>query len=276
MTKDKILITGATGFIGKILIEHLYNENDDLILTSRNLKDLKILKYKFPKVSIIAGDLIDKNFVDSILKDVNVIYHLAGYKFVNLSESNIMDSVKGNILIINNLLESISLLNKTIKIKIITTNKTVNIKGVYGATKFISERLANDFAKKNKNILVDIVCLTNIFGSPGSIGEVWKKNIKKNREIKITNLDCTRFFLTQKQAILLLKSEKLNMDSIKAVKMEDLLQTLILKYNKNYNTKLINKIGLGNSEDMHEFFPLKKTPSNLNQTYSMKELYQIL
>ena len=272
----KILITGATGFIGKMLLTDLYNQNFDITITSRRIKELEVLKNRFPRVTIISGDLENKIFVSSIVNNIDIIYHLAGYKYVSLSESNIMESVMSNIYTTNNLLNSISLLNRHVNIKIISTNKTINIRGIYAATKFISERLSMDFEKKYKNIKVDIVYLANIFSSPGSIGEVWKNRIISNDEIKITDLNCTRFFLTHEQALKILQNKKLNLDSIKAVKLADLLNTLILKYNKNFNKKLINKIGLGKNEDLHEFFPLKKHPSNLTQNYTIKELYEIL
>ena len=276
MNKEKILITGATGFIGKMLLKDLYNKNFDITITSRRINELKVLKNRFPRVTIISGDLEDKIFVSSIINNIDIIYHLAGYKYVSLSESNIMESVMSNIYTTNNLLNSISLLNRPVNIKIISTNKTINIRGIYAATKFISERLSLDFEKKYKNIKVDIVYLANIFNSPGSIGEIWKNRIISNDEIKITNLNCTRFFLTHEQALNILQNKKLNLDSIKTVKLSDLLDTLILKYNKNFNKKLIKKIGLGKNEDLHEFFPLKKHPSNLTQNYTIKELYEIL
>jgi UDP-N-acetylglucosamine 4,6-dehydratase/UDP-glucose 4-epimerase len=276
MSKKKILITGATGFIGKILLKHLYNQNCDITLTSRSLKDLEELKNKFPKVLIFSGDLMDISFVDFIVKDVDEVYHLAGYKFVKQSESNIIESVNGNIIVTNTLLSSQTSSKKIIRNKIISTNKTKNIRGVYGATKFISERLAKEFERKYKNIKVEIIYLTNIFNSPGSIGDIWKKSIENNKEIIITDPECTRFFLTQEQAISLLKNEEINFEKIKAVKLLDLLEVLIMKYNRDFNKELICKIGLNESEEMHEFFPSIKLPSNLSHRYSLKELYEIL
>ena len=45
MNKEKILITGATGFIGKMLLKDLYNKNFDITITSRRINELKVLKY---------------------------------------------------------------------------------------------------------------------------------------------------------------------------------------------------------------------------------------
>jgi FlaA1/EpsC-like NDP-sugar epimerase len=187
-----------------------------------------------------------------------------------------MDSVNGNISITNNILNSVSLLKNHVDIKIISTNKTINIKGIYGATKFISERLAKNFEKKYKNIKIDIVYFTNIFNSPGSIGDIWKNSIINNKELIITDPNCTRFFLTQKQAILILEGNLIDFNEVKSLKLSDLLEAIILKYNKNFNRKLITEIGLNESEDMHEYFPSNPQPSNLNQKYSLEEIYEYI
>ena len=276
MNRRRILITGATGFIGRILLEHLYSKSCTITITSRSLKSLEELKKRFPKILIISGDLMDTIFVNSIVKNIDIIYHLAGYKFVNLSEDNVMDSVNGNISITNNILNSVSLLKNQVNIKIISTNKAINIKGIYGATKFISERLAKNFEKKHKNIKIDIVYFTNIFNSPGSIGDIWKNRIINNKELIITDPNCTRFFLTQKQAILILDGNLSDFNEVKSLKLSHLLEAIIFKYNKNYNRELINKIGLNESEDLHEYFPSKSQPSNLNEKYSLKEIYEFI
>ena len=215
---------------------------------------------------------MDISFVNLIVKNKDLIYHLAGYKFVNLSESNIMDSVNGNIILTHNILNAASLLKNNITVKIISTNKALNIKSIYGATKFITERLAKGYDKKNKNINVEIIYLTNIFKSPGSIGEIWKSKILNDQEIIITDPNCTRYFLTSKQAVLLIENKKFDLDLIKSIRLSDLVQALILKYNSKYKKDLIKIVGLTESEELHECHPLKVQSSDLNYRYNIEEI----
>ena len=72
--KKKILITGAAGFVGLHLIEQLRNINHQLFLTTRKKK------FTAPGVKVYYGKLEDRQFCQKILKDIDEVYYLAGYK----------------------------------------------------------------------------------------------------------------------------------------------------------------------------------------------------
>src|ERR1035437_1414326 len=68
----KVLITGATGFIGYHLIEKLYTENIDItIITSQEEIFFVPVGVKILKINFFTCE----NF-DSILKDIDIVYHL--------------------------------------------------------------------------------------------------------------------------------------------------------------------------------------------------------
>jgi len=72
----KILITGATGFIGRHLVQALIQEGRDVrclvrgTSTKGNFKNLDL--------ELIYGDLLDKHSLKEAVKGINVIYHLGG------------------------------------------------------------------------------------------------------------------------------------------------------------------------------------------------------
>lgn len=76
--KDKILITGAAGFIGSHLVELLLEENISpqslrlLIPKGESLQNLPKANFK-----IIRGDIRNKSDVRQAMQRVNIIYHLA-------------------------------------------------------------------------------------------------------------------------------------------------------------------------------------------------------
>ncbi|MEE2671604.1 MAG: NAD-dependent epimerase/dehydratase family protein [Bdellovibrionota bacterium] len=76
-TPKKILITGATGSLGMRLTEVLSQENIIIIATGRN----PTKKTFFEKLNIeyLIGDLSDRNFVNEITKDVEVVIHCAAF-----------------------------------------------------------------------------------------------------------------------------------------------------------------------------------------------------
>lgn len=73
--KKKILVTGAQGFIGTVLVPKLIKENYDVIATDIGyFKDCKVLNYKDP-VKVIKSDINSLNA--KYLKGVYAIIHLA-------------------------------------------------------------------------------------------------------------------------------------------------------------------------------------------------------
>ena len=89
MWKDKsVLVTGGASFIGSHLVDSLLKKGaivkvaDDL--SSGNISNLKYpLKkihqdyYLYKNLSLYIGDLKDRRFTKSVIKDVNIIFHLA-------------------------------------------------------------------------------------------------------------------------------------------------------------------------------------------------------
>jgi uncharacterized protein YbjT (DUF2867 family) len=89
-TKTRVLITGATGYIGRRLKDKLLNEeNLKLRLFVRNEK--KVGKYTKSKVEIVEGDTFNKEALARAVQDIDVAYYLihslgAGKNFEKLEQ----------------------------------------------------------------------------------------------------------------------------------------------------------------------------------------------
>ncbi|MFX1565045.1 MAG: NAD-dependent epimerase/dehydratase family protein [Promethearchaeota archaeon] len=72
----RILVTGATGFIGRKLVSKLIEDQHDvsaLVRKTSNVTDL-------PKtLELIDGDMLDTNSLEKAVQDVDVVIHLAAY-----------------------------------------------------------------------------------------------------------------------------------------------------------------------------------------------------
>ena len=108
----KILITGASGFIGSNLTELLIDKGFKLkILVHYNsfnsLGNLKFIdSEKLKKIEIIRGDINDYNFIEEITKDINIIFHLAALIAIPYSYNAPSSYFKTNIIGTNNILEA--------------------------------------------------------------------------------------------------------------------------------------------------------------------------
>ena len=109
--KNKILITGGAGFIGKELISLIKNKKKIVVVDiKRNKKILK--KFKNLKIKYVYGNLNDKNFAKKIFRNIDLVYHLAGITKVpntdvNLNKRREKVIYNNSVNIMNNLVNNI-------------------------------------------------------------------------------------------------------------------------------------------------------------------------
>jgi len=100
----KILITGATGFIGKNLVPELVSKSHKvrcLVRKTSRKEDINYLKKL--KVELFNGDLINKKSLKGICRGIDIVYHLTGVLgSFNASEKLMFDiNVRGTENILN-------------------------------------------------------------------------------------------------------------------------------------------------------------------------------
>jgi len=77
----KTLVTGASGFIGKHLVRTLVEQGRDVRCLVRKTSDTQYLNDL--GVELFYGDLLNRNSLKDIAKNVNIVYHLAGEIYSN-------------------------------------------------------------------------------------------------------------------------------------------------------------------------------------------------
>ena len=92
LKNKKILITGATGGIGKSIVEKFYNLESKIIATGTNEEKLEKLKKKFPNINTEKFKLDEhkkiEEFIDKIekkLDGIDILVNNAGITLDNLS-----------------------------------------------------------------------------------------------------------------------------------------------------------------------------------------------
>jgi FlaA1/EpsC-like NDP-sugar epimerase len=271
-----ILITGGCGSIGSQLCRNLLNVKANKIIILDN-SEISLFHFKnemssFKNVIFYLGDILDKKLVDFIVKkeNINIIFHTAAYKHVNILEENIHSAFRNNILGTKSILD-VAKNYKEILVVTISTDKAVKPKNILGVTKRISELIALSYNEYNLDSRV--VRFGNVFGSKGSAIPTFIEQINNKLPITITSRKATRYFMTINEACYLLmlsiKIKKptnvLIFNMGKPVKIIEVINKLIRikkKFNKNYNFKIKN-IGLKKGEKLNEqlsiFKNLKKT-----------------
>ncbi len=121
----QILVTGATGYLGKSLVQELLKKNLKVKCLVRKKTNLNKLK----KETILYGDLTDKASLDNALKNTDIVIHLAAV--TNVLDKNI-DKV--NIQGTRNLVEACKK-NKISRIIFISSTAAVKANDNYGKSK---------------------------------------------------------------------------------------------------------------------------------------------
>ena len=208
LNNKSILITGGTGSFGKHFSKHIiekYSDVKKLVIFSRDeLKQYDMeqelkRKYNLSNVRFFLGDIRDKSRLTYAFKDVDVVVHAAALKQVDSAEYNPTEYVKTNVIGAQNIIEC-SIQNNIKKVIALSTDKASSPINLYGATKLCSDKLfvsANYYSGKN---IFSVVRYGNVFGSRGSVAEVFK-NRKNKKVISITDKSMTRFNITLDESI---------------------------------------------------------------------------
>ena len=266
LSNKTILVTGATGTIGKEICRQLLQHQIKKIIAV-DKSEIGIYthqnKSKRAKIHYRLLDINDKTFLEKIIKDekVEIIFHAAAYKHVNILEKNIFSAVKNNIFATYNLCK----LSKKYSCEMIfiSTDKAANPTSILGYTKRIAEKacgyfnLSNNIRKKIK-----IVRFGNVFGSSGSAINNFIDKINNEEPVQITSIKASRYFMTVLEAChLVLQTSAINsnekifiLNMGKPINVFDLAQNLAkikMKLNPNYKFEY-EEIGLQPGEKLNE------------------------
>jgi len=210
-----ILVTGGVGSIGSEIVKQLlkYNPKRIRIFDNRETAEFNFQEElkDYDKISFLIGDVRDKDRLNRAMQGVDIVFHIAALKHVPLCEYNPFEAIKTNVYGTQNII-SAALLNNVEKVINISTDKVTNTINTMGATKLLSERLiaAAQYFKGKKRTIFSSVRFGNVVGSQGSVIQLFKKQIKKDQLITVTNPSMTRFIMSISQAVnLVLKTAEI-------------------------------------------------------------------
>jgi FlaA1/EpsC-like NDP-sugar epimerase len=114
-------------------------------------------------------------------------------------EVNVEEAVTNNVIGTKNPVDA-ALFYDTERFVLVSTDKAVEPRSVYGATKRMAEIIVRDAANRSGRTYV-AVRFGNVLGSRGSIVPIFKRQISRGGPVTVTDPEMKRFFMTIPEAV---------------------------------------------------------------------------
>ena len=198
-----ILVTGGAGSIGSELVKKL------LEYPIQSVRVLDIDEYALAKLNkklndsrlrILLGSVLDQKRIDMAGDGIDIIFHLAAIKNIEISEFNPIETIDTNV---NGTVNMIQMLikKKPKKFLNISTDKAADASTLYGNTKQLGERLTSWAGVHIKETKSGTVRFGNVIESRGNVFEIWNEETKKMKPLSITDPTMMRYFIHIEEVI---------------------------------------------------------------------------
>lgn len=265
----RILVTGACGTVGRVLIKHLLKDDHHckIIGLDNNESQLFLMNeeyHNFGNAQFRLADVRDKDRLSSEMKNVDIVFHTAAFKHVSLCEQSPFEAVQTNILGVQNLI-SASFENQVEKVIFTSSDKAVNPSSVMGTSKLMGERLmtAANCLKNGKGPVFASTRFGNVLGSSGSVIPIFRQQIRSGGPVTLTHPDMTRFIMSIEQSVRLVMQTailavggEVFITKMPVIRIKDLAQTMISEIAPRYGISSdiieIKEVGVKPGEKMYE------------------------
>ena len=198
-----ILVTGGAGSIGSHLVKEILNypvksvrvldiDEHALFRLNRDVNNSRLRP--------LLGSILDKDRVEMAGNGVDIIFHLAAIKNIEISEFNPIETIDSNVIGTVNVIK-MAMKNKPKKFLNISTDKSVASSTLYGATKLLGEKLTSWAGIHLVPTKFATVRFGNVEESRGNVFEIWEDEVQKNKPLSITHPSMERYFFHVNEAV---------------------------------------------------------------------------
>jgi FlaA1/EpsC-like NDP-sugar epimerase len=252
LKNKKILVTGGAGSIGSVLVKKLLEypiqsirvlDIDEYALAKLNKK------LKDSRLRILLGSILNQERVDMAGDGIDIVFHLAAIKNIEISEFNPIETIDTNV---NGTVNIIQMLikKKPKKFINISTDKAADASTLYGNTKQLGERLTSWAGTHIEETKSATVRFGNVMESRGNVFEIWNEEVKNGKPLSITDPTMKRYFIHVDEVVnfilnilLLAKSGEIFIPKMKKYEIKKLADKI---------SKSQNIIGLRQGEKLEE------------------------
>ncbi|QSF44666.1 NAD-dependent epimerase/dehydratase family protein [Paenibacillus tianjinensis] len=244
----KVLVTGATGFVGSNLVRGILDHTDyEVSITARKNSDFRRIEDVLGQVTVYYEDLREPKEVANLIQSAkpDIIYHVATY-------GGFPSQVDKELTIATNLTATINLIDEAAK---------NNVK------QFINTGSSSEYGIKDQPMRETDLCEpVNLYGITKLAATNYCKMVSQTTEMKICTLrlfspygkyeDSTRLFPSIISALENNESAKLSRPSSVRdfLPIEDVIDIYLSLIKLNYNSGEIINVGSGKQQTIEEFY----------------------
>lgn len=234
MNKQRVLITGGTGFVGNHLVQWLRPHYNLIKGCSPNEQP--------PDEDTIAFDLADEDDVEKAIRQTepDIIIHAAAISSLMEAEENPLKAIDVNITGTKNI-ASAAQKNNVAFVLGISSNKAALPTSLYSHTKAIMERTFVGISDSHTSFAT--VRFGNILWAPGSFLTKWQEMTDQDGIVRSTGVTAKRFLQTIDHACELVQALLNNREEIKgsvitpalkAARIKDILDLWVSEKNCSF------------------------------------------
>lgn len=200
MGYGSVLITGGTGYFGNAMVERLLEKElaERVCIYSRDEFKQAQMRMRFnddERLRFFIGDVRDPLRLRRAMTGVDVVFHAAALKRIEVGVYNPDEMVKTNVLGTQNVIDSA--LATGSRAVLLSSDKACEPISGYGYSKAMAESL---FRAAGPGFA--ITRYGNVVNSTGSVIPRWGEIIDNGgTSVPVTDPECTRFFMWEHEAV---------------------------------------------------------------------------
>ncbi len=255
-----VLITGGTGTLGHGIVERLLQGDEcrRICILSRGEKNQASMGRRFnnDRLRFFIGDVRDYFRLRRAMDGCEVVIHAAALKRVEVGVCNPGEMKRTNIDGSENVVEAA----RDVGVKkaiLVSTDKAFEplTRNPYGLSKAYAENffIAGNSHRRPTSPAYSIVRYGNVWCSAGSVVPLWRSILASGGRPRITDPECTRFFMLLSEAVDFvlgavekMRGGELFVPDLPAYQLGDLAQAMGLHHIG------VDTIGLPKHEKLHE------------------------